>query len=50
MLHRVALYVRGGGGLRSAGCAVLAASHQPAALLAAANAHLRLADGRLTWV
>lgn len=33
--------------LRAAGCAVLVASHQPAALLGGADAHLHLADGRL---
>jgi ABC-type multidrug transport system ATPase subunit len=38
------------GHLRSAGTAVLVATHQPAALLPVADAHLRLADGRLEAV
>lgn len=33
--------------LRRAGCAVLVATHQPDALLALADAHLQLVDGRL---
>jgi len=38
------------GHLRSAGTAVLVATHQAAALLPVADAHLRLADGRLEAV
>ncbi|TAL23443.1 MAG: ATP-binding cassette domain-containing protein [Frankiales bacterium] len=38
------------GYLRSAGTAVLVATHQPAALLPLADAHLRLAGGRLEVV
>lgn len=38
------------GHLRSAGCAVLVATHQPDALLPVADAHLRLSQGRLEAV
>lgn len=36
--------------LRGAGCAILVATHQPAALLPVADAHLRLLDGQLVAV